>query len=69
MVPSWKDKRQEQCTGLLCEAAEPPSPYSVQPVAAGSHGPAAGAVSSFKLEAEYGTNAVEAAVNDLARYA
>ena len=41
----------EQCTGLLCEAAEPPSPCSVQPVAAGSHGPAAGAVSSFKLEA------------------
>jgi hypothetical protein len=51
VVSSWKDKRQEQCTGLLCEAAEPPSPCSVQPVAAGSHGPAAGAVSSFKLEA------------------
>jgi hypothetical protein len=49
--PLSQGKQQEPTAEVLEQAAEPPSPGSVQAVAACGHGPSAGAVSSFKLEA------------------
>jgi len=51
--PLSQGKQQEPMTDVLEQAAEPPSPGSIQALAACGHGPAVGAVSSFKLEARW----------------
>ena len=51
--PLSQGKQQEPMAEVLEQAAEPPSPGSIQALAACGHGPAVGAVSSFKLEARW----------------
>ena len=52
--PLSQGKQQEPTAEVLEQAAKPPSPGSIQALAACGHGPAVGAVSSFKLEARWG---------------